>query len=284
MHSPSRTLVACHSKTRILASKGLGRTFVVVIASLLVSEAICNSMLVQTVATTGKQLLCGAKWRHWRGRDMTASEYATANGLDEPMPLISMLSPALDLIRSTPPDPAHSELQGVAAQTHRLLVTGILTENAKGLYSSMLQNFCFPPGFPRIRNPVTHLGSYSIAEHSRWAIMVAPLLRCWLRKRHIKPEFWEAIAAKASTSSGRSRRATPALLARTARQSRSESPGLITRLTSRKPPLSGSKTRIGQMSQGENRELIRGSTKRWTSRVKEVIFATIDVEDKVQIP
>jgi hypothetical protein len=91
VHSPSRTLGTCHSK-------GLGRTFVVVIASLMsVSEAICNSMLVQTVATTGKQLLCGqllcgAKWRHWRGRgpgDMIASEYATANGLDEPMPLIS---------------------------------------------------------------------------------------------------------------------------------------------------------------------------------------------------
>jgi hypothetical protein len=50
VHSPSRTLGTCHSK-------GLGRTFVVVIASLMsVSEAICNSMLVQTVATTGKQL------------------------------------------------------------------------------------------------------------------------------------------------------------------------------------------------------------------------------------
>ena len=213
--------------------------------------------------------------------DVKASEYATANGLDEDVPVISILSPALDLIRSTPPDPAHSELQGVAAQTHRLLVAGILKENAKSLYSSMLQKISFPPGFPRIRNPTTHLGSYSIAEHSRWAIIIAPLLRCWLRKRHIRVEFWDAakgtgnplfiiirafaaqaktcsilmspditaldranlgstivtsrrlyqdlldIAAKASTLSNRSRRATPTLLARTARQSRSESPGLF---------------------------------------------------------
>ena len=213
--------------------------------------------------------------------DLTASQYATANGLDQEVPLISMISPALDLIRSTPPDPAHSELQGVAAQTHRLLVAGILTEHAKSLYSSMLQSFSFPPGFPRIRNPATHLGSYSIAEHSRWAIIIAPLLRCWLRRRHVRTEFWDAvrgtgnplfiiirafaaqaktcsllmnpditaldranlgstiitsrrlyqdlldIAAKGSTSSGRSRRATPTLLARTARQSRTESPGLF---------------------------------------------------------
>jgi hypothetical protein len=187
----------------------------------------------------------------------------------------------LDLIRSTPPDPAHSELQGVAAQTHRLLVTGILTERAKSLYSAMLQRFSFPPGFSRIRNPVTHLGSYSIAEHARWVIIIAPLLRCWLRRSHIRAEIWDAakgtgnplfiivrafatqaktcsilmnpditaldranlgstvvtsrrlyqdlldIAAKASTSSSRSRRATPALLERTALQSRSESPGLF---------------------------------------------------------
>jgi hypothetical protein len=196
----------------------------------------------------------------------TAGQYATDNGLDEEMPIISMLSPALDLIRSTPPDPAHSELQGVAAQTHRLLVTGILTEKAKSLYSTMLQRFSFPPSFSRIRNPVTHLGSYSIAEHARWVIIIAPLLRCWLRRHHIRVEFWDAakgtgnplfiilrafaaqaktcsilmspditaldranlgstivisrrlyqylldIAAKASTSSGRSCRATPALL------------------------------------------------------------------------
>jgi hypothetical protein len=211
----------------------------------------------------------------------TASDYAKANGLDEETPIISILSPALDLIRSTPPDPAHSELQGVAAQSHRLLLAGILTEKAKSLYSSILQSFCFPPGYSRIRNPVTHLGSFSIAEHSRWVIVIAPLLRCWLRKQHIRAEFWNAakevgnplfvivrafaaqaracsvvmspditaldranlgsiiitsrrlyhdlldIAARASTSSGRSRKATPALLARSARQSRSESPGLF---------------------------------------------------------
>jgi hypothetical protein len=121
-----------------------------------------------------------------------ADQYATENGLDRETPIISMLSPALDLIRSTPPDPAYSELQGVAAQTHRLLVTGILTERAKSLYSAMLQRFSFPPGFSRIRNPVTHLGSYSIAEHARWVIIIAPLLRCWLRRSHIRAEIWDA--------------------------------------------------------------------------------------------
>lgn len=90
--------------------------------------------------------------------------------------ILALASPALDLIRATPSDPAHSELQGVAQETHQLLLDGILTEAAKSIYLEALQNFKFPPGQPKIRSPVKFLGSYTIAEHARWANIIAVLL------------------------------------------------------------------------------------------------------------
>jgi hypothetical protein len=34
--------------------------------------------------------------------------------------------------------------------------------------------------FARIQSAIKHLGSYSISEHPRWVIVIAPLLRVWL--------------------------------------------------------------------------------------------------------
>jgi hypothetical protein len=52
-----------------------------------------------------------------RDGDVTAHEYAAANDLDEQMPVVSMLFPALDFIRQHPlTQLKYSELQNVAAQ------------------------------------------------------------------------------------------------------------------------------------------------------------------------
>jgi hypothetical protein len=145
-------------------------------------------------------------WQNARMRQEMASkptvndknQYASAHGLSVDTPPLSTVSPSLDLIRTTPPDPAHSELNGVAAESHRLLLDGILTEKGKVQYNAMTQRFIFPPGYPRIRSAITHLGSYTISEHSRWAIIIAPLLRVWLRKKHIRPDFWDAAKQKSN--------------------------------------------------------------------------------------
>lgn len=44
----------------------------------------------------------------------------------------------------------------------------------------------FPPGWGRLQNPLHHIKSYTQQEHGRWAQIIAPMLRVWVRKTHIR--------------------------------------------------------------------------------------------------
>jgi hypothetical protein len=116
------------------------------------------------------------------------AEYSTKWGLDV-APVLQTITPALDLVLSRPFDLAHSEYQGLSQLMHELLKDTILT--AKGLeeYYVTLRQHPFPPGWARLQSPIHYLGSYSLAEHARWSIIIPGLLRCWLQRSHIKPVF-----------------------------------------------------------------------------------------------
>lgn len=118
------------------------------------------------------------------------SAYSTQWGLDD-TPSLSSISPALDLVMTRPSDPAHSEYQGLSLLMHDFLKDTILTAKAMEEYHAVLRKHPFPPGWGRLPSPIHHLGSYSLAEHGRWSIIIPGLLRCWLQRHHIKPKFLE---------------------------------------------------------------------------------------------
>ena len=66
------------------------------------------------------------------------------HGMAESVPL-EKFSPALDLILTRPPDPAHSEYGGQAKLMHDLLLETILTPAGTRLYATTLSPFPFPP-------------------------------------------------------------------------------------------------------------------------------------------
>jgi hypothetical protein len=116
-------------------------------------------------------------------------EYSSKWGLDE-TPALATISPAMDFITSFPPDPAHSEYQGLSQLMHEMLKDTILTAKALDEYNHILRSHPFPPGWARLQSPIRHLGSYSLSDHARWSIIIPGLLRKWLQKSHIKPAFW----------------------------------------------------------------------------------------------
>jgi hypothetical protein len=60
--------------------------------------------------------------------------YGSQWGLGEKRPALVDISPALDLILSRPPDPAHSEYQGITALSHGFFLDRILTPTAQKSY------------------------------------------------------------------------------------------------------------------------------------------------------
>ncbi|KAK3402707.1 hypothetical protein B0T20DRAFT_342182, partial [Sordaria brevicollis] len=53
--------------------------------------------------------------------------------------------PALDIILTRPPDPAHSEYKGIVAETHEMILEVFLTSKAKAEYSYNIRHWPFPP-------------------------------------------------------------------------------------------------------------------------------------------
>ena len=104
------------------------------------------------------------------------NKFCTKWGMSLEPPCLSSISPALDLILSRPGDPAHSEYNGVSKLMHTLILETILTKRAAELYAVQLRKFPFPPGWPRVQNPVKHLKSYSLSEYARWSLVIPILL------------------------------------------------------------------------------------------------------------
>jgi hypothetical protein len=128
--------------------------------------------------------------------------YGSQWGISEEKPALIDISPALDLILSRPPDPAHSEYQGMTALLHSLLLDGILTATAQKSYGRVLRLWPFPPGWERLQSPIHHLRSYSLAAHARWSIIAPALLRSWLEPEHIHPLFMQEAMKQLGTAAG----------------------------------------------------------------------------------
>lgn len=127
-------------------------------------------------------------------RNKTArEEYANGLGMSVVRPPLQKISPALDIVLSRPPEPAHSEYNGLSQLVHGLFIKQVLIPKALIEYGRILRSFVFPPGWPRLKNPLHYLGSYTLSEHARWSIIIPLLLRTWLKDEHIQPDFRQAV-------------------------------------------------------------------------------------------
>lgn len=108
-------------------------------------------------------------------------------------PPMQRIAPALDIILTRGPEPAHSMLGGIVKMAAQLLVEAILTTPATFEFGKVMRSFVFPPDCPHLPSPTRHIGSYSLTQYGLWAFIVPPLLRCWLQSKHIRPHFLGAL-------------------------------------------------------------------------------------------
>ncbi|KAI1102952.1 hypothetical protein F4804DRAFT_247491 [Jackrogersella minutella] len=109
-------------------------------------------------------------------------------------PALTRVLPALDIIRSRPPDSAHSELGGLTKMLHLLIYDQVLTPIGGVEYCKVLRLFPRPTGWGKIQSP-HHVLQYSLTEHARWSVMGPLIMRTWLKsnQKYIKVSFLRAI-------------------------------------------------------------------------------------------
>ena len=119
-------------------------------------------------------------------------KFATKRGMVVEAPMLSIITPALDLLRTRPADTAHSEYGGLTKMLHMLLVDQVLTPTGMTQYAKTLRIFPSPPGWKRLQSP-HHVLSYSLREHARWSIQIALMSRLWLQEDSVKKAFRHGI-------------------------------------------------------------------------------------------
>src|SRR5437667_8913016 len=79
-------------------------------------------------------------------------KFATKRGMVVEAPMLSIITPALDLLRTRPADTAHSEYGGLTKMLHMLLVDQVLTPTGMTQYAKTLRIFPSPPGWKRLQS------------------------------------------------------------------------------------------------------------------------------------
>jgi hypothetical protein len=118
-------------------------------------------------------------------------------GINElPSPVLTTLSPAIDVCRSFPPDTPHAEMSGIARLLQDLLIDYLLLPNQRDAYASAFRKQALPPGWGRVQNPLRHRSSWDLSEQSRACVITALVLRIWLTNQRLQPAILRAIRAE----------------------------------------------------------------------------------------
>ncbi|KAI5840829.1 hypothetical protein DFP73DRAFT_482296 [Morchella snyderi] len=124
-------------------------------------------------------------------------------GINElPSPVLTILSPAIDVCRSFPPDPPHAEMSGIARLLQDLLIDHLLLPNQRDAYASAFRKQALPPGWGRVQNPLRHRSSWDLSEQSRACVITALVLRTWLTNQRLQPAILRAIRAEFGSELG----------------------------------------------------------------------------------
>ncbi|KAF1935730.1 hypothetical protein EJ02DRAFT_428167 [Clathrospora elynae] len=114
-------------------------------------------------------------------------------GLAKDQAPLQIITPALDLFRTRPPDAVHSEWKGIARQTILLLFEDILKPSFHDAFAREFAALPTPPDWPRNQNIKCYNGSYSIQEYGRASLINPIVLQKWLKDIHIKKRYMAAI-------------------------------------------------------------------------------------------
>jgi hypothetical protein len=125
-----------------------------------------------------KLLLSDERDKFWR-----------SHGLQPEPCYLQSLTPALDLVLSRVFDTPHSEWKGLGRIMQDLLFEVILTPSGQREYSLAFRQFITPRHWPRIQNPKTHRGSWSLSEVGLAVILTPLVLRCNAKGDWIRPEY-----------------------------------------------------------------------------------------------
>lgn len=108
-------------------------------------------------------------------------------------PLLQKISPILDIVLSRLLELAYLEYNGLSQLVYGLFIKQVLIPKALIKYSRILRSFVFPPGQPRLKNPLYYLGSYTLSKYARQSIIILLLLRTQLKDEYIQLDFRQAI-------------------------------------------------------------------------------------------
>ena len=111
------------------------------------------------------------------------------HGLQESCSPFEHLTPAVDLVMSRTCDIPHSEWKGLSRVLQDLLMEEILTAQGRRAYVKAFQHFPMPTGWPRIQNPSTHRGSWSLSELGRATLLTPLILQCEAKPSWFKPSY-----------------------------------------------------------------------------------------------
>ena len=116
-------------------------------------------------------------------------------GLSEEDTALRKLTPALDMIRNTPGDAAHSEFKGIGKQLITILFNDILKPSFHEAFAAAFAALPTPIGWPRNQNLKRYYGSYSMQEFGRATIMLPVVLRKFLAPSgiHIRKRYLNAV-------------------------------------------------------------------------------------------
>ena len=116
-------------------------------------------------------------------------EFWRSHGLQPEPSYLQFLTPALDLVLSRAFDIPHSEWKGLGRVMQDLLFEVILTPTGQREYASAFRQFTTPQHWPRIQNPKTHRGSWSLSELGLAVILTPLVLRCNAKGNWIRPSY-----------------------------------------------------------------------------------------------
>lgn len=129
------------------------------------------------------------------GKSKTAIESKSKEfGMADGWPALLTVLPGLDIVRTRPADPAHSEFGGITKMLHLLIVSEVFTPKGMTEYAKVLRKFPMFPGWSSLQSP-NHVLQYSLTEHGQWSAIMPLITRTWLKahSNFMKKPFRDAL-------------------------------------------------------------------------------------------
>ncbi|KAI0991291.1 hypothetical protein K3495_g16896 [Podosphaera aphanis] len=122
-------------------------------------------------------------------------------GISDTPSYLETLAPELDTILSRPIDPMHSEFLGLSRRLYALIADKILQTKAFPVFTSVFRKIQLPVGWSRIQSIEKHVGSWTASDAAKASITMPILLRQWLHRQYVRPEYLAALSRSAPQSS-----------------------------------------------------------------------------------